>query len=153
MLAAPNKKYQSHLVDCTWQTISTMGCSLLVHARLPDLFMYHALTYACHIFNVLPMRGLQNEAETPSMPYQLFFGKWPLISCFRVFGCPTIARHWVTHNKTNSKQTECGTRGIFVGFHMNQKGYLIFSPGSRQILLSDDVIFDDGFSSAITTTW
>jgi hypothetical protein len=36
---------------------------------------------------------------------------------------------------------------------MNQKGYLIFSPGSRQILLSDDVIFDDGFSSAITTTW
>ncbi len=36
---------------------------------------------------------------------------------------------------------------------MNQKGYLIYSPGSRQIVISDDVVFDETFSSAIATTW
>ncbi len=99
------------------------------------------------------MRGLLNEEEIPSTPYQLFFGKRPLISRFRVFGCPTIVRRWVLHNKNNGKQTERGTRGIFLGLHMNQKGYLVYSPGSRQVIISDDVTFDESFSSAIATTW
>jgi hypothetical protein len=39
-------------------------------------------------------------------------------------------------------------------FHMNQKGYLIYSTGSHQTLTSDNVIFDEGlFSSTIATTW
>lgn len=96
----------------------------------------------CHIFNVLTVRGLLNEEATPSTPYHFFFGKRPLISQFRVFGCLSIAHHWVLHNQTNGKQTERGTWGIFVGYHMNQKGYMIFSPISHQIVISDDVIFD-----------
>jgi hypothetical protein len=130
-----------------------MGRSLLVHARLPDIFMYHALVYACHIFNVLPVRGLLNEEEIPATPHQLFYNTQPMISQYRVFGCPTIARRWVTLNKSNGKQTEHGTHGIFIGFSSHQKGYVIFSPGSRQIVISDDVIFDEGFCSAIATTW
>ncbi len=153
VLAAPKKQYQNHLAERTWQTVSSMSRSLLVHAQLPDTFTYHALTYACHIFNVLPVRGLMNEEEIPSTPYQLFFGKCPFISRFRVFGCSTIVRHWVLHNKTNGKQTERGARGIFLGLHMNQKGYLVYSPGSRQVIILDDVTFDESFSSAIATTW
>jgi transposase InsO family protein len=152
-LAAPKKQYQNHLVECTWQTISSMGRSLLVHARLPDIFMYHALTYACHIFNVLPVRGLLNGEETPATPHQLYLNKRPMTSHYRVFGCPVIVRRWVTHNKSNGKQTERSTRGIFIGFHTNQKGYVIYSPGSRQIIISDDIIFDENFTSAIATTW
>lgn len=130
-----------------------MGHFLLVHAHLPDTFMYHALTYACHIFNVLPVRGLLNEEDTPATPHQLFFGKCPMVSKYRVFGCPTIDHRWVTHNKSNGKQTEHGTRGIFIGFHANQRSYAIYSPGSRQIIISDYVIFDENFTSAIATTW
>jgi len=63
------------------------------------------------------------------------------------------------------KHTERGTRGIFIGFPPqsqrgifigfppNQKGYLIFHPGSRQILVSVDVLFDESFHAAIATTW
>jgi hypothetical protein len=76
-----------------------------------------------------------------------------MISRYRDFGCPTIDHHWVTFNNTNEKQTERGIRGIFIGFVLNQKGYIIFSPGSRQIIISDDIIFDEGFSSAIAATW
>jgi hypothetical protein len=153
VLAAPKKQHQKHLAECTWRTISSMGRSLLVHARLPHITMYHALVYACHIFNVLPVCGPLNEEEIPAMPYQLFFDKCPMILKYRVFSCPTIACHWVTLNKTNGKQTEWGTRGIFIGFNLNQKGYVIFSPGSHQIIISDEVIFDEGFSSAIAMAW
>ncbi len=46
VLAAPKKQHQNHLAERTWETVSNMGRSLLVHARLPDTFMYHALVYA-----------------------------------------------------------------------------------------------------------
>jgi hypothetical protein len=36
---------------------------------------------------------------------------------------------------------------------MHQKGYVIYCPGSRSIVISDDVIFDENFNSAIAQTW
>jgi hypothetical protein len=54
---------------------------------------------------------------------------------------------------STGKQTERGTRGIFIGFPSNQIGYLILCPGSRQILVSDDVIFDESLQAAIATIW
>jgi transposase InsO family protein len=78
-LAAPKKQCQNHLAERTWQTISSIARSLLVHARLPDTFWYQALIYATHIFNVLPVRGLRNQAEVPSTPHELFYGVKPCI--------------------------------------------------------------------------
>jgi len=36
---------------------------------------------------------------------------------------------------------------------MHQKGYVIYCPGSRSIVVSDEVIFDELFTSAIALTW
>lgn len=83
----------------------------------------------------------------------MFFHKLPCINQFRVFGSPVVIKRWTTPSSTSGKQTERGTRGIFVGFPSNQKGYLIFSPNSKQLLVSDDVIFDESFQAAIATTW
>jgi transposase InsO family protein len=49
-LAAPKKQYQNHLAERTWQTISSMARTLLVHARLPDTFWFHAIVYVTYIF-------------------------------------------------------------------------------------------------------
>jgi hypothetical protein len=129
------------------------ACSLLVHARLLDTFWYHAMVYATDIFNVLPVRGIKNEQDCPATPYELFFSEKPLISCFRVFGCPTVVRRWVTKQSTQGKQTERGVRGIFIGFNVNNKGYVVYNPGSHQIIASEDVTFNEHFNSAIATTW
>jgi transposase InsO family protein len=95
-LAAPKKQCQNHLAERTWQMISSIARSLLVHARLPDIFLYQALIYAAHMFNVLPMCGLKNQAEVPSKPHELFFGVKPCILSYRVFGCPSVVKRWVT---------------------------------------------------------
>jgi len=44
-------------------------------------------------------------------------------------------------------------RGIFIGIPSDQKGYLIYLPGSRSIACLGDVSFDETFYSAIATTW
>ncbi len=114
--------------------------------------MLHALIYSCHIFNVLPVKGLYLNGHVGT-PYELFQGAKPRISHFRVFGCPVTARKWTTTQSSTGKQTERGIRGIFVGFAENQKGYLFYSPASRQVYISADITFDEGFSSTIATTW
>jgi len=121
-LAAPKKQYQNHLAERSWQTINTMARSLLVHARLPDSFMFHTLLHSCHIFNVLPVKGLYLNNHV-STPYELFHGEKPKIGHFRVFGCPVTAKKWSSTQSSAGKQTQRGIRGIFVGFADNQKGY------------------------------
>ena len=153
MLAAPKKQYQNHLAERTWQTVSSIARSLLVHARLPDTFWFQALCYAAHIFNVIPVHGLKNQAEVPATPYELFHGVKPSILPFRVFGCPSVIKSWTADERSNGKQTERGMRGIFIGFDNNKKGFLFYMPGSRNIVNSGDAIFDETFQSAIATTW
>jgi hypothetical protein len=153
-LVAPKKQYQNHLAKQTWQTVTSTARSLLIHAQLPDAFWYHALVYSTYIFNVLPVRGLRGvDTDVPATPHELFFGTKPCISHLRTFGCPVRIRKWTSSDKSNGKQMECGICGIFVGLDMHQKGYVIYCPGSRSIIISDDVLFNEQFSSAIALTW
>jgi len=39
-----------------------------------------------------------------------------------------------------------------VGFDRSQKGYIFYAPGSCQLYISRDILFDETFSSAIATT-
>jgi hypothetical protein len=121
-IAIPKKQNQNHLAERSWQTIYGMACSLLVHARLPDTFWFHALHYTSDIFNILPIHHDTPAGEIPTTPYQLFHGTLPFISTFRVFGSPVVVKRWVTNQSRMGKHTERGTRGIFIGFPPNHKG-------------------------------
>ena len=47
-------------------------------------------------------------------------------------------------------QEQKGFHGIFVGIPEHQKGYLVYIPSTRKVILSYDVIFDEIFSSALS---
>ena len=59
-LAAPKRQDNNHLAERSWQTIHRMARSMLVHARLPDQYHYHAIRYAASAFNILPVKNLYN---------------------------------------------------------------------------------------------
>jgi len=115
-LAAPKKQNQNHLAERSWQTLCSMAHSLLVHARLPDTFWFYAIRYASNIFNVLPIRSHTPTGDVPATPYQLYYGRLPSLASFWVFGSPVVVKRWVIEQSLTGKQTERGTRGIFIWF-------------------------------------
>ena len=50
------------------------------------------------------------------------------------------------------QQAQKGFHGIFVGIPQHQKGYLVYVPSTRKVILSYDVVFDKSFSSALSYT-
>jgi hypothetical protein len=122
---------------------------------LPDQYHYHAIHYAASVFNILPVKNLYNIEGEIASPHELFTGSKPLIAQYRVFGCPVVAKRWVVSidGRETVHCTEKGILGTFIGLPPNQKGHLIFFPGSHTIAVSGDVMFDETFYSAIATTW
>ena len=104
---------------------------------------------------MLPVKNHYNSSGGICSPFELFTGTKPTISHFCVFGCPAVAKRSVIYVEGLSTQhcTETGLRGVFIGVPFNQKGYLIYLPGSRNIACSGDAIFDETFYSAVATTW
>jgi hypothetical protein len=130
---------------------------MLVHARLPNMYLYHALLHACNVFNILPIKDLVTAEGTVTTPFELFVGSMPMANHFRVFGCPCIAKKWTTlvngKPEDNSKGTQRGISGIHLEFSPTQKGLLLYVPSTRQIVISGDVICDETFASTVTETW
>jgi transposase InsO family protein len=96
-LGAPKHQENNHLAERSWQTIHRMARSMLVHAHLPDKYHYHAIRYAAAVFNVLPVKNLYNSSGDICSPFELFTGTKPIISHFRVFGCPAVAKRSVIY--------------------------------------------------------
>ena len=56
-------------VEVTWRTLSTIAHALMVHARVPEIYVHFALIYTIdHIFPVLPIKDLKNEDGDPTTP-------------------------------------------------------------------------------------
>ncbi len=154
-LAAPKQQWQNHYAERMWQTINSTARAMLVHARAPDCYKFHAVVYATAVFNILPVGGLYDKDGQATSPHELMTGRKAMIADFRVFGCPAVAKKWKCriNGKDLEKQTQRGIRCVFLGFPANQRGYLLYVPASREIVVSGDVLFDETFASAIATTW
>ena len=81
MLAAPEHQEMNGQVEVTWRTLCTVAHSLMVHARVLEVYVHFALMYTTyHIFPVLPIKDLINEDGDPTTPYKLATGKKPSLS-------------------------------------------------------------------------
>jgi hypothetical protein len=55
-----------------------------------------------------------------------------------------------TDNVNNNTTSQRGIKGIFIGFTLNQQGWLIYLPGSCHITVSNGVAFDENLESALS---
>ena len=144
-------------VEMTWRTLRTVAHALMVHARVPEVYVHFTLMYTTdHIFPVLPIKDLINEDGDPTTPHKLATGKKPSVSHFRVLFCPCVVRKATAHVETKTlnmhHQAQKGFRGIFVGIPQHQKGYLVYVPSTRKVISSYNVVFDESFSSTLSYT-
>ena len=104
----------------TWRTLRTVVHALMVHARVPEVYVHFALMYTTdHIFPILPIKDLINEDGDPTTPHKLATGKKTSVSYLRFFFCPCVVRKATAHVETKTlnmrHQAQKGFRGIFVG--------------------------------------
>ncbi len=109
------------------------------------------------MFNILLLKDLVTDDGIVTTPFALFVGTKPMVSHFRVFGCPCVAKRWTLSvdgkPEDNSKGTQRGIRGMHFGFSPNQKGLLLYVLFTRQIVISGDVIRDKTFAPTAAETW
>ena len=102
-LAAPEHQEMNGQVEVTWITLRTVAHALMVHARVPEIYVHFALMYTTdHIFPVPPIKDLINKDGDPTTPYKLATGTKPSVSHLRVLFCPCVVRKATAHVETNT---------------------------------------------------
>ena len=156
-LAAPEHQEMNGQAEVTWMPLRTVAHSLMVHARVPEIYVLFALMYTTdHIFPVLPIKDLINKDGDPKTPHKLATGTKPSVFHLRVLFCPCVVRKSTAHVEKNTlnmrHQVQKGFRGIFVGIPEHQIGYLVCIPITIKVISSYNTVFDESFSSALAYT-
>ena len=125
-LVASEHQEMNEQVEVTWRTLRTVAHSLMVHARVPEVYVHFELMYTTdHIFPVLLIKDLINEDGDPTTPHKMATGTKPSVSHLRLLFCPCDVWKAMEHVETRTlnmhHQGQKGFRGIFVGIPEHQK--------------------------------
>ena len=92
-LVAPGHQEINGQVGVTWRTLRTVAHVLMVHARVPEVYVHFSLMYTTdHIFLVLPIKYIINEDGNPTTPQKLETGTKPSVSYLSVIFCLCVVR-------------------------------------------------------------
>ena len=122
---------QNGVAERANRTVLGMTRVMLRTSGVPKKFWPYAAQTAIHILNRTHTEGRQKT------PYQLWTGRKPDVSYFRVFGCEA----YVQINTKLRKLEERARRCVFLGYSTNQKGYDLYDIDGRRIIASRDVTF------------
>jgi len=130
----PYTPEQNGVVERKNHTIVEAIGAMLHDQRLPKFLWVKAANTIVYVQNRCPHQELGSKT-----PKEMFTGKKPDISHFRIFGSPVYFH--VPKEKMN-KLCAFGKKGIFVGYGENTKGYRIYVADQREVVISHDVTFD-----------
>ncbi|CAI7745898.1 unnamed protein product [Closterium sp. NIES-53] len=117
------------------RTITETARGLLIEAGLPDYFWPGAVRSAC----VAKNRALNHVGADKWVPYVEWIGRNSKVDMLRVFGCMCMAlvlKH-LRHNKFGAK----AIWAVHLGMAQNSKGWLLWDPFTKKLLLSRDCKF------------
>jgi len=117
------------------RTIVEMARSMLQNKSLPKQFWAEAVNTAVYILNRSPTKAILNTT-----PYEAWFNRKPNVDHFRVFGCIAYS-HIPKENR--EKLDGKGEKCIFIGYSNESKGYRLYNPETKKMIISRDVIFDE----------
>ncbi|KAG8482489.1 hypothetical protein CXB51_024203 [Gossypium anomalum] len=105
---------------------------MLSNANLPKLFWAEAASTACFLIN----RSLSVAIEKKT-PQEVWSGNPANYSDLKIFGCPAYAH--VDNGKLELRSIKC----VFLGYKASVKGYKLWCPENKKVVISRDVIFDE----------
>ncbi|CAL1391441.1 unnamed protein product [Linum trigynum] len=134
-LTASFTPQQNGVAERKNRSIMNMVRCLLEDSHVPASFWPEAVAWASHVLNRSPSSA--NQGKTAQ---ELWTGKPPTVSHLRVFGCVAYAHIPDQHRrKLDDKSLKCN----FLGLSVESKGYKLFNPITKKVIISRDVVFDE----------
>jgi transposase InsO family protein len=120
------------------RTVMEMARSMMKDKGLPNIFWAEAVYTAVYILNRCPTRAVQDKT-----PIEIWCGKKPSAKHLRVFG--SICYIHVPKQKRHKLEDKT-TKGIFLGYSTQSKGYRIYNLQTKKLDVSRDVEVDENAS-------
>ena len=112
-----------------------MARSMLKGKVLPDTFLAEAINIVVYILNRSYTKVVKDMA-----PLQAFSGKKPSIAHFKFFGSDCYVHvPDASRTKWDAKSLKC----IFLGYSEESKGYRLYNPTTKKVIISHDVVFEE----------
>ncbi|KAG8475448.1 hypothetical protein CXB51_032200 [Gossypium anomalum] len=114
------------------RTIMEKVRCMLSDANLPKSFWAEAASTACFLINQSPSVAIEKKT-----PQEVWSGNPANYSDLKIFGCPAYAH--VNNGKLEPRSIKC----VFLGYKAGVKGYKLWCPENRKVVISRDVVFDE----------
>lgn len=107
---------------------------LHANANLPKYLWAEAINMAVFVIN----RTAPTRHDNKKSPYELWYNKEPNVDKLKIFGTECFVHIPVEKRKKLDKKA---IKGYLVGYHENFKGYRVYVPSLRDVVVSRDVLF------------
>jgi transposase InsO family protein len=141
----PYTPQQNGVAERKNRSLMEMARCMVKSQALPHSFWLEAVMCAAYVLNRCPTKALQSIT-----PYEAWHDRKPSVAHLRVFGCLAYALVPEQHRKKlDDKAVKC----IFVGYSSESKGYRLYHPQTKRILVSRDVVFvEDAIQPLLSCT-
>ena len=112
------------------RTLLDMVRSMMSQADLPLSFWGYALETAMFTLNRVPTKSVEKT------PYEIWIGKRPGLSFFKVWGCEAYVKHLMS-DKLTPKSDKC----FFVGYPRETKGYYFYNQAEGKVFVAHNGVF------------
>jgi len=116
--------------------LEELARTLLNDYKLPKYFWADAVNTPCYVLNRVLIRHILKKT-----PYELYKGRKPNISHFKVFGCKCFV---LNNGKDNIGKFDAkADNGIFIGYSSHSHAYRIYNKHTMTVEESVHVVFDE----------
>ena len=138
---APFSPHKIDIAALRIRTLKTMASFMIKAMSLDTYLEVEAISNASHILNRSPHPALDGKT-----PFEAWCGRKPVVSHFRVFGCPA----WENLSSRSCKALTprpC----TFIGYDDRKKAYQLMDPETHEIFMEKDVHFEESSPSLSST--
>ncbi|KAG7533536.1 Zinc finger CCHC-type superfamily [Arabidopsis thaliana x Arabidopsis arenosa] len=133
--SAPRTPQQNGVVERKNRTLQEMARAMIHGNNISEGFWAEAVSTACYIINRVYVKP-----GTKTTPYEIWKGKSPNLSHFRVFGCIC----YILNDKEQlGKFASRSDEGIFLGYSTHISAYRVYNKRTKIIGDAVNVVFDD----------
>ena len=115
-----------------------MAKAMLHEKNMPYSLWAEAVHTAVYLLNRSPTKALENITS-----FEAYSGRKPGIGHLKVFGSLCYVH---VPTETRQKLDAKSVKGVFVGYAVCEKGYRVFDPFTKKLVLSRDVVFDESMT-------